>query len=352
MGFVLTQEQAKALIIRDERNRSVLFPYLNGEDLNTKPDQSPSRWVINFQDWPLDRCAKGSWMAATDEIRNTWLRAGHVPGDYPKPVATDFPDCLEILERLAKPERDKNKRAAYRERWWQFGERQAALYAATKDNRRILLTAIVTKYLAPVFVGRHAVYAHKCCGFASERSSFFAALQSSWHEIWTREFSSTLETRLNYSPTDCCETFPFPIGTIGLESIGEDYHELRRQIMLSRQEGLTKIYNRFHDRGEQSKDIKRLRALHVEMDQTMADAYGWSGLELGHDFHPTKQGERYTISESARRTILDKMLELNHQRYAEELAVGLHDRKGKRVVNQRKQGAESKSNTLERELFT
>ena len=32
------------------RNAEVLFPYLNGEDLNSRPDCSASRWVIDFND--------------------------------------------------------------------------------------------------------------------------------------------------------------------------------------------------------------------------------------------------------------------------------------------------------------
>ncbi|WP_204368632.1 hypothetical protein [Neosynechococcus sphagnicola] len=31
----------------------------------------------------------------------------------------------------------------------------------------------------------------------------------------------------------------------------------------------------------------------------------------------------------ARREVLDRLLDLNHQRYAEEVAQGLHDQKGK-----------------------
>jgi hypothetical protein len=97
--------------------------------------------------------------------------------------------------------------------------------------------------------------------------------------------------------------------------------------MRIRQEGLTKTYNRFHDLNEQSEDIVRIRALRVELDKAVAAAYGWDDLELGHGFHATKQGERYTLSETARRTVLDRLLALNHQRYAEELAAGLHDKK-------------------------
>ncbi|MGL6337998.1 MAG: hypothetical protein ACRC80_02530, partial [Waterburya sp.] len=46
-----------------------------------------------------------------------------------------------------------------------------------------------------------------------------------------------------------------------------------------------------------------------------------------HGFHETKQGLRYSISEPIRREILDRLLQLNFDRYAEEVAQGLHDKK-------------------------
>src|SRR6185437_3160556 len=156
------------------------------------------------------------------------------------------------------------------------------------------------------------------------------------HEAWARVRGSTLETRLRYTPTDCFETFPFPASLANLSAIGSRYHEFRRELMQSRQEGLTKTYNRFHHRGDASADIARLRALHVELDQAVAAAYGWHDLDLGHGFHPTKQGERYTLSESARRTVLDRLLALNHQRYAEEVKAGLHDKGAKKTKTTRK----------------
>jgi hypothetical protein len=122
---------------------------------------------------------------------------------------------------------------------------------------------------------------------------------------------------------------PRPNRSSSLQTIGERYHEHRRQIMLTQQEGLTKTYNRFHDPAEMSADIAELRRLHVAMDQAVAAAYGWADLDLGHGFHTTKQGLRYTISEAARRTMLDRLLALNHERYAEEVRQGLHDKKAK-----------------------
>ena len=132
---------------------------------------------------------------------------------------------------------------------------------------------------------------------------------------------------MRYTPSDCFETFPLPLMTVNLESIGECYNAYRRQIMHSRQEGLTKTYNRFHNPDETAEDIQKLRDLHIEMDRAVAAAYGWTDLDLGHGFHETKQGLRFTISESARREVLARLLKLNHERYAEEVAQGLHNKK-------------------------
>ena len=158
-----------------------------------------------------------------------------------------------------------------------------------------------------------------------------------------------------YTPSDCFETFPFPLFNnqslivnhqskiVNLEEIGENYYNHRQQIMLTRQEGLTKTYNRFHNLDEQSPDIIKLRELHIEMDQAVALAYGWDDLALDHNFHETKQGIRYTISEAARREILDRLLQLNHQRYAEEVEAGLHD-KGKKKATKKKSLMNQKNN--------
>ena len=138
-----------------------------------------------------------------------------------------------------------------------------------------------------------------------------------------------MRTDTRYTPSDCFETFPFPEDTASLDGIGERYYLHRQEIMQRRQEGLTKTYNRFHDPHEQAEDLAALRALHAEMDRSVALAYGWGDLNLGHGFHQTKQGTRYTISEAARQEALGRRLSLNHQRYAAEEAQGLHDKGGK-----------------------
>ena len=55
--------------------------------------------------------------------------------------------------------------------------------------------------------------------------------------------------------------------------------------------------------------------------------HGWEDPELDHGFYETQQGLRFTICEEARREELHRILELNHQRFEEEIAHGSHEKK-------------------------
>jgi len=92
----------------------------------------------------------------------------------------------------------------------------------------------------------------------------------------------------------------------------------------------------YHPAETASNDITQLRELHVQMDTAVAAAYGWADLALAHDFHDTPQGQRFTISETARREVLGRLLELNHQRYEEEVLAGLHEKGSKGKKGKRK----------------
>jgi predicted secreted protein len=87
------------------------------------------------------------------------------------------------------------------------------------------------------------------------------------------------------------------------------------------------------------------------MDHAVAAAYGWTDLDLGHSFHETKQGIRFTISEPARRKVLQRLLKLNHERYAEEVKQGLHEKKGAGRKAAPKKKTPDKPARRERSLF-
>jgi hypothetical protein len=258
-------------------------------------------------------------------------------------VAADYVSCLKIVEERVKPERTRKKpngefalRRPLPQKWWIYADKRPELYRTIAGLERVLAVPLVSKFMIVSWEPVNYVFSHALGVISSKEDWMFAIAQCTFHEEWARHCGSTLETRMRYTPSDCFETFPFPadrsLTVAALKDIGETYHEHRRQIMLARQEGLTKTYNRFHDPDETSVDIQKLRQLHVAMDHAVAAAYGWTDLALGHNFHATKQGRRYTLSEAARREVLGRLLKLNHERYAEEVAKGVHEKKKPRTT--------------------
>ena len=344
MGFVLTSDEAQRMLDADPKNAEVILPYINGDDLNSDPEQRPSRWVINFWDWP--------------EVRAQ---------TYSKPWSW--------IEDEVKPERqrrDKNGKFMLRkplpERWWQFGEKRPALYhsigrgqhfeqhpdgwnSKVKPMKEILVSARVGKYFGPSVVPNNVVCSEQCVVFAAASPHAFAVLlNSSIGQAWVWQQSSRHETRLRFSPSDAFETLPFPNDLETLEPLGEAYLRARREVMRTDHIGLTKLYNRFHTDTERDPRIEGLRALQREMDASVARAYGWHDLDLGHGFHevpylPENDRVRFTISEAARIEVLRRLSELNRQHYEEEVAQGLHGRKANGTAT-RKPRTQRTENTL------
>jgi hypothetical protein len=207
---------------------------------------------------------------------------------------------------------------------------------------RVLVKSEVGNKLSFEVVVNDKIFSHMLIVFSMSGCDALSVLQSSMHEVWARQYGSSMRTDLRYTPSDCFETFALPSDAHSLVVIGQEYHDHRRQLMLSRQEGLTKTYNRFHDPNETAADVQKLRDLHIEMDKAVVAAYGWDDLDLGHGFHETSQGRRFTISEPARREVLVRLLKLNHERYAEEVAQGLHDKKGKAKTPKTGRGRKSR----------
>ncbi len=139
---------------------------------------------------------------------------------------------------------------------------------------------------------------------------------------------------LRYTPSDCFETFPFPPGfeaDPALEAAGRAYHDARAALMVARGEGLTKTYNRFHDRHDPVPDIARLRDLHAAMDAAVLSAYGWDDLaaDARADFVDVEvdAGQRAKTRldwpAAIKDDVLARLLRLNAERSAEERAAGL-----------------------------
>lgn len=195
----------------------------------------------------------------------------------------------------------------------------------------------------PVRVTSRQVFTHKAGVLALTTYSDQAVLSSSAHYAWVLKYSSTMRSDTNYSPTDVFLTFPRPASTDRLERNGQTLDEDRREIMLKRELGLTKLYNLVNDpevTDESDPDVARMREIHVELDHAVMDAYGWADIPLDHGFHTYRQMERWTVSPAARVEILDRLLEENHRRAAAEAASGAPP-KGKGRAKKQMPGSEA-----------
>ena len=79
----------RKLLDHNSLNRERIFPYLGGDEVNNEPNHAFHRFVINFEDFPLEKAETGtSWFALTEAERRRQLQIGVVAADYPFAVAS------------------------------------------------------------------------------------------------------------------------------------------------------------------------------------------------------------------------------------------------------------------------
>jgi hypothetical protein len=251
-GFILPAEEAQALLaLADADYRDVVRPYLTGDDIAEDPGQEPRRWIIDFGQLPLEE-------------------------------AMHFPAALDIVRRRVKPIRDGNNRAAYRHYWWHFAEARREMRTALTNLPRFITSNRVGKRLLMCWTAPWTCPSDKVNVFALDDDYSMGILSSSTHEAWARSRSSTLEDRLNYTATTVFETFPWPFPVTDTQR--ERIADVSRRVIARRQEicaennfGLTALYNVMDDGA-----YSDLKALHSELDEAVAAAYGWPRA-VAHD---------------------------------------------------------------------
>lgn len=297
MGFVLDPTEAAEWIASDPRNAEVLFPYLNGEDLNSRPDSSASRWVIDFFDRSLD-------------------------------AASAWEQPINRLAERVRPERQRVNRSALRDRWWQYAEKRPALRKAISELDEVLAITRVSRSVMPLRVRTGQIFSDSLVIFATDSFADQAVLSSSMHQMWAIQNGSGMRSDPRYTPSEAFDAFPRPVRTSMVESHGRTLDTERRAIMARLDLGMTKLYHLVNGPAitdTMNADIARLRRIHVELDEAVMEAYGWDDVPLDHGFHTYRQMERWTVSPAARVEILDRLLEENHRRAAQQGVVQVPD---------------------------
>ncbi len=325
-GFLFADNDKKAnslacrrrLLSEYPREASRVHPYMGGSELNTSPTQAPHRCVIYLSD-----------VSTEDELDK-------------------YPGLAQIVREKVKPERDRlppgGSNTPLKRRWWAYQAHRPELYAAMEKLDRVLVCSKVAPYFTFALLPTDIVFSQKLNVFLLNSRNDFAILQSRPHIVWARFFSSTSMELPNYVPSDCFETFPFPENwqtDPTLEAASKIYYEFRADLMVRNDEGLTKTYNRFHDPDNHDTDIVKLRELHADMDRAVLDAYDWNDISTDCEFlldyeideetwGTKKKPYRYRWPDAVHDEVLARLLDLNQERYQEEVAAGLHAEIGKK----------------------
>lgn len=289
-GYILTRETAEQWIAADGSNRQVLFPYTTGSDLNEEPDSCGRSWIIDFDDMPLAKAR-----------------------EYALPFS-------RLVERV-QPIRATNNRRAIRENWWHYAEKRPGLRRALRGLPHCVVIRQSGQVQSPVLVPTGRVFDQTTVVFPTDSYAFLGIIASSMHQLWVLRYGLTIGKAPRYTPKDVFETFPRPSQVGGIYEPGAALETQRREIMLRRSLGLTRLYNLINDPtidDSSDADVAHLRQIHVELDEAVMAAYGWDDVPLGHGVHTYREMERWTVSPVARAEILDRLLRENHRRAAQQ----------------------------------
>ncbi|MCP9831473.1 N-6 DNA methylase [Synechococcus sp. HJ21-Hayes] len=363
-GFILSRNEEQEIIELEPKCRDVIKFYTGSEDMLNRVGEEFPRFCIDY-------------------------------GDMPENLASSYEPTFARLKALVKPSRDKLSKQIHEHCFWKHWDKRLDFFACLSEVSVAIVIPRVAKYM---LLERHEevrdkLYSDSVNVLACGDWEVYSALQSRVHEAWVNKFKSSRDARIIYNVKSCFRTFPLPrqLAHLPVEApsascleplraSGSTYYRRRLDAVTKYNEGLTMIYNRFHDPFETSCDLLELRRLHSVMDQAVLVAYGWSDVPtacgFGLDYFETEdnatlpdelqeridsgelffwdasdaldfQGQlhahgaitgrrklpwRYRWPDVVRDDVLARLLTLNAERYAEEVAQGLHGKGGKKAA--------------------
>lgn len=184
-SFEISGETARAWLPlpnpNSRPNSEVLKPWANGQGITNRPGDL---WIVDF----------GVDMALES--------------------ASLYEQPFEHVQRLVKPEREKNNDRGRRENWWRFGRNGADMRRACVGLERFIVTPRVAKHRFFVWLHGATSPDSRLCLIARSDDSTFGILSSRIHETWALANASMhgVGNDPTYNNASCFETFPFPEG--------------------------------------------------------------------------------------------------------------------------------------------
>lgn len=284
-GFLLTEAEANHLLSADPRMGEIVHPYLNGEDVNSSPTQSGSRWVVDFREM-------------------TELQARRYPLGWQR------------LEDTVRPERLKKDATQYPRmvhEWWKHWNTRVALYEALEHLESVIVLSTVSKHVVPAKVSARQVFSSALVVWPSQDDGFFALLSSNYHRFWAEQWGSTMGQRFRYSLSDVYETLPLPPALDALAESGSELLDLQRHLCKSMGLGLTKLYSALNNPKDKTPQLSALRELHVDLDALVAEAYGFKLIQGKYGWSEFRGVLQFGPNDEARSQMLSDLMSANRR---------------------------------------
>lgn len=264
-GFLLSAEEAEAMLSASARTAEVIFPLVNGEDLVARRDGSPRRFVIDFGERELA-------LARTYEapFERVWQR---VWPDRRSAMAEEIGRNAELLGRDPRA-RVNRHHAQFFERWWRLSWRRGEMLAAIAELPRYIVCARVARRPIFEFVARELRPGDSLVVFPLADDYSYGILQSSVHCAWLVGRCSTLKRDYRYTSRTVFDSFPWPqqperAQVLAVAAAGRRLRAARLE--LARRDGLSR---RAMYRALEGSERSPLREAHAELDRAVWDIYG------------------------------------------------------------------------------
>jgi hypothetical protein len=264
-GFLLTPIEFQTLF-NDKISRSIIHPYLTGDELLTHPQGLPSRYIIDLNHCSDLKSAK-KYTKAFNHIEKCV-----------------FPTMkANAEEEKIKINKSTGPRQSHFRHWWKYWRDRPELIQKISTIPRYIVCCQVTK--RPIFEFIHPEIRPNAAliVFPLADDYSFGLLQSNIHWQWFTNRCSTLTARFRYTSDSVFDTFPFPQNPtieqiINVADTAVQVRQIRRQIMKKNQWSLREIYRNLTDKPE-LEDSQLLQQTQLSLDNAVRSIYGMSSNE-------------------------------------------------------------------------
>lgn len=294
LAFVLSDEHPWFEALKSEPE-SLIRPYISGNDITTTALTHVERWALDIGDLSLET------------------------------IALRWPVAHRFLLEIVKPTRTAQELKSYKgllDRWWQFWNHRAEQMRRIRNRPYCIAFAKAAKYPVCVKASTDWIYTNKVIIVEDAHEFTHAICLSSMFQIWLRNFSvSSLggdNNTLSLSIGEALTTFPHPTRPVAATAIHAARCFAETLVSWSKRNsaGMTDAMNAVNSTSSNDPEILKMRDLLEQIDIGVADAYGWSDLDLSHcvqeeaNADDTKLVNR-GLDAATRDIVLARLIELN-----------------------------------------